>query len=467
MERDIEEVLTRGVSTLIDPDGIFKEKLLKKARGEYKKEIVIKLGVDPNRPDIHLGHAVILRRLRQFQELGCKVVFLIGDFTARIGDPTGKSKVRPEVEQDEVDRNATTYINQVGKILKTDDPKLFSWIRNSDWFTNITDLNMPDDSVVSMDIKDGELDTKITIPPNSFVGKAIAFERSRMQVRDLKLVDKITVVTLSSFLWFLKHITHGQLVERDMFKERIQKGEELYMHEMMYPVLQGIDSFALAHIYGTCDMEIGGTDQTFNMLIGRDIMKTNKLEPQAVMSMDILVGTDGVEKMSKSLGNYIGITDSPSEMYGKVMSTPDSNMYTYFSLATYTPTDEVKEIESKISKGTLHPKEVKQRLAREIVTIYHGELASKKAEKDFTETFSNKGIPEETIVVKKDKGTKLSDIVIEAKLVDSKSEWRRLVEEGAVKETETDKIISSPDFLVEENMILKIGKRRFIKIEIN
>jgi len=467
MERDIDQILTRGVGSFIDPDGLFKQKLLKKVRGEYPKDIVIKLGVDPNRPDIHLGHAVILRRLRQFQDLGCKGVFLVGDFTAQIGDPTGKSKVRPEMEQAEVEKNAQTYIAQVGKILKTDDPKLFSWIRNSDWFTNITDLNLPDDAEISFEINSGDVHSKVPIAPNSFVGKAIAFEQSRMQVKDLKLKDHISVITLTTFLWFLKHITHARLIERDMFKQRLEKGEELYMHEMMYPVLQGVDSFALAQIYGSCDLEVGGTDQTFNMLLGRDIMKANKLEPQAVLSMEIIPGTDGTEKMSKSLDNYIAITDLPNDMFGKVMSIPDSVMSTYYSLATYSPVDVVEKIEKDIEKGTLHPKDAKLRLAREITAIYHGEKSATDAEKEFIETFSNKGAPTDMIQRTVVKNSKLMDVLLEAGIVESKTEWRRLVEEGAVTIIGTEMHINSPDFLISENLNLKIGKRRFIEIKVN
>jgi tyrosyl-tRNA synthetase len=462
---DIEELFTRGVGSFIDPDGSFREKVEKKVRGEYDKDIVIKLGIDPNRPDIHLGHAVILRRLRQFQEIGCKVIFLIGDFTANIGDPSGKSKTRPEIEQAEVAKNANTYIEQVGKILRTDDPKLFSWIRNSDWFMSITDLVLPDDYKIDLEVKMEDKTAKVPISPNSFVGKAVAFEQSRMQVKELGLGGPISVVTFSSFLWALKHITHGRLIERDMFKERLERGDELYMHEMMYPVLQGIDSSVLARIYGSCDLEIGGTDQTFNMLMGRDVMKANKQAPQAVMSLDILVGTDGKEKMSKSLDNYVAITDSPREMFGKIMSIPDSSMKEYFSLATYTPTNEIEEIFEKLSSGKLHPRDVKLRLAREITAIYHADEMSKKAEEDFVSTFSKGGIPEDIEVVKSATGTKLIVIILSQGIVESKSEWRRLIEGGAVTIHETGEAVTSPDALFEKSATFKIGKHRFLKIE--
>ncbi|MDP2651365.1 MAG: tyrosine--tRNA ligase [bacterium] len=439
---DLEELFTRGVSSLVDPGGSFKEKVLKKARGEYPGDIIIKLGADPNRPDIHIGHAVILRRLRQFQDVGCKVVFLVGDFTARIGDPTGKSKVRPEIEQAEVDHNAKTYIDQIKKILRVDDPRLFSWIRNSDWFTGVTDISLPDDAKIEMDVSGN----KINIPPNSFIGKAVAFEQSRMQVRDLGLKDRVSVVTLAGLLWSLKHITHSQLIARDMFQERIKRGEELYMHEVMYPVLQGIDSVVLAQIYGSCDLEIGGSDQTFNMLIGRDVMRANSQLPQAVMALDILTGLDGVEKMSKSLDNYIGITEPPQEMFGKVMSVPDNVMPNYFTLATYTPLVEVAGVMKS------HPRDAKLRLAREIVSIYHGEKAAKSAEQGFLKTFSDGGIPDDIQTVKAGKDKPLVDILMENGLVSSKTEFNRLEKAGAIKEI--------------ENGVYRIGKHRFLRVEL-
>ena len=452
MDKDVEELLSRGVGEFIDPGDAFKEKLLKKKKGEYDKDIVIKLGVDPSRPDIHLGHAVILRRLRQFQDLGCKVVFIVGDWTARIGDPTGKSRVRPELEQAEVEHNAQTYIEQVGKILRT-EPGVFSWIRNSDWFTNITDLNLPDDYKINMDVTVEGKTASVPIQPNSFVGKAIVFEQSRMQVKDLKLKGHISVITLNSFFWSLKHLTHARLIERDMFQERFKQGEELYMHEMMYPVLQGIDSYALSHIYGSCDLEIGGTDQTFNMLMGRDIMRTNKVLPQAVLSLNLLVGTDGKEKMSKSLDNYIAITDEPSDMYGKVMSIPDSSIVNYFELCTFTPMDEVEDIRTGLENGSLHPKEVKMSLARQIVDIYHGKEVAEKAEADFAETFSKGGIPKDIKTVMAHPGEPLVEILLREGLVSSKTEFNRLDKEGAIKEI--------------ENGVYRIGKHRFLKITTN
>lgn len=459
---EIDELFTRGVEGFIDPDGKFKEKVLQKAKGEYDKDIIIKLGADPTRPDIHLGHAVILRKLRKFQDIGCKIVFLVGDYTAQIGDPTGKSKVRPEIEQKEIETNMKTYVDQVGKILLT-DKNSFSWIRNSDWFTAITDLELPEGFKVEMTCKEGHT---IPIVPNSFVGKATVFEKTRMQSVIPGFKGLISVITLKSLLWTLKHITHSRLIERDMFQERITSGKELFMHEMLYPVLQGIDSYVISEIYGSCDLEIGGTDQTFNMLMGRDILKINKKEQQAVMSLKLLGGTDGKEKMSKSLDNYIAITDAPNDMYGKIMSLPDSSIVDYFNLCTYAPTEEIKKIDNDLKKGKVNPKEIKMRLAREIVVIYHGEEKALQAERNFTETFSKGGLPEDLIEVVVPKGAGLGKILLDNKIVKSNTEWRRLVDEGAVSNAETEEKIDSFDFLIESDFVVKVGKRRFLKISI-
>ena len=452
-ESEIDELLTRGVGAFIDPNGIFKEKLIKKANGEYPEDIVIKLGVDPTRPDIHLGHAVVLRRLRQFQELGCKIIFLIGDFTGLVGDPSGRSKVRPEITLQEIQANMKTFVDQVGKILRTEE-KVFSWIVNSDWFTSITDI--ASDSPVNIKIDDKPVN------PGSFLGKTVIYENSRMQKTHLKK-NAIHTVSLIQFLSILKHITHSRLIARDMFQDRLNGGGELYMHEMMYPVLQGIDSLVIAQIYGSCDLEIGGKDQTFNMLVGRDVMKMSKISEQSVLALEILPGTDGKEKMSKSLDNYIAITETPGEIFGKVMSLSDSLMKTYFTLATYTPTSEIEEMGKKLENGKLHPRDLKLRLAKEIVTIYHGIDAANKAEENFIETFSKKGMPEDIGVVAAKAGVKIGDIVLGAGLVESKTEWKRLTEEGAVTDMETERKIEQNEIL-EKELTLKIGKKRLIKI---
>ena len=461
-EAAVSEIFGRGVGTTVDPDGAFKKKLIAKAQGKYEKDIVIKFGVDPNRPDIHLGHAVVFRKLRQMQDLGCKIIFLIGDYTAQIGDPTGKNKTRPEVEQAAIEENMKTFLDQVGKLLSLEQP-VFSWIRNSDWFTTITDLNLPDDYKVGMDINPPGKPEKVHVefPPNSFLAKAIVFEETRMQK---KLGAKQTsVITLRSLLWGLKHITLAQLIERDMFQKRISEGESLFMHEMLYPVFQGIDSDVLAQIYGSCDCEVGGTDQTFNMLMGRKIMEINKRAPQAVAAFELLVGLDGKEKMSKSLDNYIGITDAPQEMFGKVMSIPDHAIIKYFELSTFTPMDEVARIAKDLSEGGVNPRDAKMDLAQQIVEIYHGREAGVSGREQFVKTFQKGELPVDILAVTVGKKTELGKILLDEKVVSSKSEFRRLVDEGAIRENGETKI-SDPAFVVVKTSTFKIGKHRFIKI---
>ena len=447
----IDELLSRGVGEFIDPDGTFRKKL-----ENNPKDVFIKLGVDPTRPDIHIGHAVILRTLRRFQDLGCKVIFLIGDFTTLIGDPTGKSKVRPEISQKEIEANMHTYLNQVGKILST-EPDVFSWMRNSDWFLDITDISAEPKSTVT--INNGA--TNVVVDANSFVGKAALFENTRMQKTHLKK-NQIHTVSFSRILGTLRQITHARLIERDMFKDRLQSGQELYMHEMMYPVLQGIDSSVLMNIYGACDLEVGGTDQTFNILMGRDVMRINKQPEQAVLTFKLLEGLDGKEKMSKSLDNYIAITDEPFDMYGKVMSIPDTSIPNYFELCTYTPMERIAEIKSEIMGGKINPRDLKMELARQIVAEYYGEPKAKEAEADFIAKFQKKEIPDNVPEINAS-GT-LVDILIAQNLVPSKSEFRRLVEGGAITNLTTGEKIADPTFSVDDTGVFKIGKHTFVKI---
>ena len=464
-EKKIEDILTRGVGQFVDPDGAFKKKLLAKATGNYHKDIVVKFGVDPTRPDIHLGHAVVLRKLRGLQDLGCKVIFLIGDFTAQIGDPTGKSKVRPEIEQKEVDENVKTYLDQVGKILRI-DTNVFSWIRNSNWFYGVADMFVPEDVTLTQKEPSGA-EHVIVFPANSLMAKAGVFEQTRMQQTHLRK-ETTENITFRGLLWTLKHITHGRLIQRDMFQERIARGEELFMHEMLYPVLQGVDSLLIAKIYESCDLEVGGTDQTFNMLMGRDVLRTNKLDEQAVLSFDLLVGTDGKEKMSKSLGNYIGITDAPADMYGKVMSVPDSALNNYFELCTYTTMDSVGEILEKIAKGG-NPRDAKMRLAKEIVSIYHGEAAAIRAEEEFINIFQKGGMPDTMPEIRIAEGSEAFEIVqkyfSEQKDQEEKksnAEIRRLFEQGAVTKNDTLKI--NVHDIIEAGDVLRVGKKIWFRI---
>jgi tyrosyl-tRNA synthetase len=460
-EKKIEDILTRGVGQFVDPDGVFKKKLLAKARGEYQKDIIVKFGIDPNRPDIHLGHAVALRRLRGLQDMGCKVVFLAGDFTAQIGDPTGKSKTRPEIEQKEADENVKTYLDQVGKILRTDS-NVFSWIRNSDWFYGVADIFIPEPVTVTQKDPSGA-ERSIVFPGNSFMAKAGVFEQTRMQQTHLHKEGNESI-TLRGLLWTLKHITHGRLIQRDMFQDRIARGEELFIHEMLYPILQGIDSLILAKIYGSCDLEVGGGDQTFNMLMGRDVMRVNKTEEQAVLSFDLLVGVDGKEKMSKSLGNYIGITDTPADMYGKAMSVPDTALPQYFELCTYTPVEIAREILAKIEKGG-NPRDVKMRLAKEIVSIYHGEAAAARAEEEFVNIFQKGGMPDTMPEVHITERSEAFEIVrkyfLDRKEEKSNAEIRRLFEQGAI--TKNDALKIDVHEIIEIGDVVQVGKRRWFR----
>jgi len=455
--QELESLFSRGVSEFVDPGGLFQKKIIGKINGQYTKDIIIKFGVDPTRPDIHLGHAVVFRKLRKFQDLGCKVVFLIGDYTTQIGDPTGKSKVRPELEQKEIEANMKTYLDQVGNILST-DPKVFSWIRNSDWFTSVTDIQANAGVKVNLNgngffgVFDG----------NSFIGKAILFNKTRMQETFLKK-PVIFSISLSHVLRTLRKITHGRLVERDMFQDRLRTGEELYMHEMMYPVLQGLDSHALSSIYGSCDLEVGGSDQHFNMLMGRHVMKVHAQEEQAVLSFDLLEGLDGKEKMSKSLDNYIAITDEPSNMFGKVMSIPDSLIIRYFELCTFEPEELLNEKREELSSGKGNPRDIKIELARQIVDIYHGEQAALRAEQDFIETFQKGGLPENIQTIVASKAKPLIDIFIENNLLPSKTEFRRRVSQGAIKNTKTGDVVQEAD-VFDGEVVLKYGKKDFIRI---
>ena len=448
----INELFTRGVGEFIDPNGIFRKKL-----ETSPEKVVIKFGVDPSRPDIHLGHAVVLHKLRQFQELGCKVVFLVGDITAMIGDPTGKSKIRPEIEQAEIQANMKTYLDQVDKILLK-DPKVFSWTTNSDWLVSINDIIAPDNQAININVGEKTIATTPPLPGNHILAKAHHWEETRRQK------DNINSYTLISLLAILRKVTFSRLIERDMFQERIKEGLPVFMNEMLYPVIQGIDSNAISNIYGSCDLEVGGTDQHFNMLVGRDIMEMNQKTPQAVLSFKLLEGTDGKEKMSKSLDNYIGITDEPNDMYGKVMSIPDSSIENYFELCTFTPMDEVEDIRKKLQKGSVNPKDIKMKLAKQIAAIYHGEDKAKKAEESFVNTFQKREVPEE--ITELDGGGKtLMDILVEAEILSSKGDFRRLIEEGAVTDLSTEKKLTDVNFVPESGMKFKIGKKRFIKIK--
>lgn len=432
----IKDILTRGVGEFIDPEGSFVKKLK-----ENPEKIIIKFGVDPTRPDIHLGHAVILHKLRKLQDMGCKIIFLIGDYTAQIGDPTGKDKTRPEISFNQILENAKTYLDQVGSILDVSNKDKYEVLSNSIWYQSATDY-----------------------PTGSMEEKAKAWEKDRTRFSSIRKDGGLPTVTLWNLMATLRGITHSQLIERDMFQDRIEKGTHLYMHEMMYPVMQGVDSWAIAGFFDSCDLEVGGTDQTFNMLMGRHIMKNNKQESQSVLAFQLLVGLDGKEKMSKSLDNYIAITDAPEDMYGKVMSIPDSAIVSYFELCTFTPMIEVLNIKKGLEENTIHPKEIKMQLAKQIVSIYHGEEKSDNAEQTFINTFQKGEIPENILEIKLIEGETLVDLLLKSELVSSRGECRRLAEEGAITELNEDKKIEDMNLVLEIGMQFRIGKKRFIKI---
>lgn len=400
MLREIErqlKIIRRGVAEII-PEEDLKDKLERSlAEG---KPLRVKLGLDPTAPDIHLGHTVVLQKLRQFQELGHQVIIIIGDFTGRIGDPTGKSETRRQLSEAEVLANAETYKEQIFKIL---DPARTEVTFNSRWLANLTFTDV------------------------------------------IQLAAKITV---------------ARMLEREDFARRYQENRPISVHEFFYPLMQGYDSVALA-----ADVELGGTDQKFNLLMGRHLQREYGQEPQVAVMMPILPGLDGVQKMSKSLGNYIGINEPPQEMYGKTMSLPDELMLTYFELVTTVSLEELESIRKGLADGTLHPRDVKMRLAREIVGLYHGEAAALEAEEEFRKVFQlgdlPQDIPEVTI---KETQIWLPRLMVQAGLAPSTSEARRLIRQGAVKMD--GQRLDDPDaeLVVKDGTVLKAGKRKFVRL---
>jgi tyrosyl-tRNA synthetase len=404
---DIKEelrIIKRGTEEIISEEELIKK--IEKSRKE-KRPLRIKQGFDPNAPDIHLGHSVGLRKMRQFQDLGHDIYFLIGDFTGMIGDPSGKTVTRKQLTEEEVKKNAETYKKQVFKILKPEKTKV---VFNSHW-----------------------------------LGK-LSFSEV------LKVCSKYTV---------------ARMLERDDFSNRYKEGKPIGIHEFMYPLMQGYDSVAIQ-----ADIELGGTDQKFNLLVGRDIQREYNQEPQVIITLPLLEGTDGIEKMSKSLNNYIGIDESPQEMYGKVMSVPDNLMVRYFELVTDVSLDEINKIKIGLENNDLHPRDVKKRLAREIVKLYHRQSAAITAEEEFEKVFKNKLYPEEIkeLEIKKDilKDGKrgIVNLVKDSEILGSTGEAIRMVRQGGVRVN--GEKISDPhiDLTVKDGMIIKIGRLNFVKLVI-
>jgi tyrosyl-tRNA synthetase len=447
-EKLIQDILERGVDQFIDPNGVFLEKLKK-----TPSDIIIKFGVDPTRPDLHLGHAVILRKLKKFQDLGCKVVFLIGTLTAQIGDPTGKNELRPEIDNSEIEKNMKTYLEQCGLILST-KISVFSWIVNSDWFVTVHDVLGIKNNYLKREVDFRKIESNFPLDEKDIFNRADNWSKTRMQK------EKIHTRTFLNILAILRKISFSRLIERDMFQERIKKGLSIHMNEMIYPIIQGIDSDAIFQYYGACDLEIGGTDQYFNMFIGRDVMEISGHPPQSVLSLKILEGLDGKEKMSKSLNNCINLTDEFNDMFGKVMSIRDDLIKKYFELCTELPLEEIKKVDLN------NPKEAKLRLASEIVALYHGEKKALEAKENWEKTFSKKEIPENIEEVFSKKGEMLSDFLVSQKILNSKGEWRRLVEGNAIHDLSLGENIRDFNFKIEKDLTLKIGKKRFIKIKI-
>ena len=395
------EIIKRGTVEII-----LEEDLKKKLERSYKenKSLKIKVGFDPTAPDIHLGHTVLLEKMRQFQELGHKVIFLIGDFTGMIGDPSGKTETRKPLTREEVLRNAETYKEQVFKILDAEKTVIMF---NSEWFGSMSALDM------------------------------------------CRLAGSETV---------------ARMLEREDFKKRFQEGKPISILEFLYPLLQAYDSVHLK-----ADIELGGTDQKFNLLMGRQLMKTYGLEEQVIITMPLLEGLDGVHKMSKSLGNYIGINESPDTMFGKIMSINDELMLKYYELLSHISIEELNQLKKDIKEGRINPRDAKEALAIEIVTRYYGQDKAQKAKENFIRLFKQKEVPEDIQVVEmkaEEDGVWLPKILKEQSVTASTSESIRLIKQGAVRVN--DKQIYNPDIKLKAGeYVVKVGKRRFLKIKIN
>jgi len=398
------EIIKQGTAEIISEEEL-SEKLIKSLK--TGRPLKIKLGLDPTAPDIHLGHTVVLHKLRHFQELGHHIVLIIGDFTGRIGDPSGKSETRKQLTEEEISKNAQTYEEQIYKIL---DPQRTELTFNSRWLA------------------------------------------------PLKLEDVIQIAS---------KCTVARMLERDDFHNRYKRGDAISIHEFFYPLMQAYDSVAI-----NADIELGGTDQKFNLLMGRNLQREYGQEPQIAIMMPILEGLDGVQKMSKSLGNYIGINEPPGEMFGKAMSIPDDLIIRYFTLVTTYSPSEVKEIERGLKEGTLHPRDVKMRLAGEIVSLYHGREAAIEAQREFERVFSRREIPENipefSIAFSELDNNKiwLPKLLVEANLVSSTSEGKRLIKQGAVKINGEKIVDQDAEVELQDGMIIKVGKRKFMKIRV-
>ncbi|MFH1830157.1 MAG: tyrosine--tRNA ligase [Pseudomonadota bacterium] len=390
------ELIKRGIVELVSEE----ELIAKLKRG---KPLRVKIGFDPTAPDLHLGHTVVMQKLKQFQDLGHTVIFLVGDFTARIGDPSGRDETRPTLSEDVIKKNAKTYMNQAGKIL---DMNKVEVRYNSEWLGKMSGLEI------------AELGSKQTV---------------------------------------------ARMLERNDFKKRMKEGHDITILEFYYPLLQAQDSVVLK-----ADVELGGTDQIFNLLMGRTIQKRSGQEPQVVLTMPLLVGTDGVQKMSKTYGNYIGIYEAPREIFGKMMSISDELMWTYYDLLSDLSADEIEEMKERVLTGKLHPKVAKENLAMEMVERFHSEKDALAARDEFERVFASKKLPDEIEekVINADGDTVLlADTIVQAELCSSKNDARRMITQRAV-ELDGQKITDiGAQIPTTKDILLKVGKRRFARVK--
>jgi len=391
------DIIREGTVEIIPEDELIKkfEKSVKE-----NKPLNIKLGCDPSRPDLHIGHSVVLNKLKQFQDLGHNAILIVGDYTGMIGDPSGKKKTRPQLSFEETRINGETYFKQAGKILDISRTRV---VYNSEWL-------------------------------------------SKLDLRELiNLLSKFTV---------------QRILERDDFANRLKEQTEISLHEMLYPIMQGYDSFAI-----NADVELGGTDQKFNNLVGRDVQKRFGKEQQVVITMPLIEGTDGYEKMSKSLDNAIGITDEPKNIFGKTMSIPDALIYKYFELTTRASREELSLIRKGLESGEANPRDVKRKLGFELVKLYYDEETAENTIEEFDKVFIKKEIPDDIPEVNiQEDSQKLVDLLTDNKLAESKTAARKLIEQGAVsingkKDTDVNSVVK-----IINGMVLKVGKRKFLKV---
>ena len=393
------DLIKRGVSEII-PEGELVRKIEKSILRQTP--LNIKLGCDPSRPDLHLGHSVVLRKLRQFQDLGHQAIFIVGDFTGMIGDPSGRSKTRPSLSIEETRLNGQSYFDQATKILSASKVKM---VYNSEWLAQMSFSDV------------------------------------------IRLASKYTV---------------ARMLERDDFTIRYKAGEPISVHEFLYPLAQAMDSVAI-----DSDVELGGTDQKFNLLVGRDIQREFGKEPQVILTMPILVGTDGKEKMSKSLDNYIGISEAPREMYGKTLSISDDLIYDYFLLATDLPANVLSALKKDLEKKSVNPRDSKRRLARKIISMYHSEQDAIAAEEEFDRIFVKKDLPDdiETFSLEAPhNAVGILQLLLDTKLVESKGEARRLIEQGGVSVDGVKIADINASVQLVRPVIVKVGRRRFLKV---